>query len=146
MLTERWSGITLGRAEAPLRHRATEGLLLVAHGSACLAGSEEARSLGRHVAAARPDLAVEIGFLELADPPAGNALDTLVARGCRRIAVQPLLLLAAGHGKSDIPAVVLEGRERHPDVEMFFGSSLGVVPELLAVAAAKGSVENSPRV
>jgi sirohydrochlorin cobaltochelatase len=43
------------------------------------------------------------------------------------------MLLAAGHGKNDVPAIALEGRARHPDVEFAFGSPLGVVPELLAV-------------
>ena len=111
-------------------------MLLVAHGSVSAEGTEEAKALGVAVADARPDLAVELGFLELADPPAGVALDALVARGCRRIVVQPMILLAAGHGKSDVPAVALEARERHPDVEIVFGSPLGVVPELLEIAAA----------
>lgn len=114
----------------------TDGLLLVAHGSSCLAGVDEARALGDAVAAATPELAVDLGFLELADPAAGPVLDTLVDRGCRRITVQPLMLLAAGHGKSDVPAVVLEGRARHPGVQILFGSPLGVVPELLAVATS----------
>lgn len=136
MLTDRWTGITLARPTPMFDHAATDGLLLVAHGSACAAGTTEAKALGAAVASARSDLAVELGFLELADPPAGAALDALVARGCRRIVVQPLILLAAGHGKSDVPAVALEARERHPDVEISFGSPLGVVPELLAIAAA----------
>lgn len=138
MLTKRWTGLSIGRAAppAPDGRPANEGLLLVAHGSACHAGTEEARALGARVAAARPDLAVGLGFLELADPPAGVVLDGLVARGCRRIVVQPLILLAAGHGKSDVPAVALEARERHPEVEIAFGSPLGVVPELLAIGAA----------
>ena len=113
-----------------------DGLLLVAHGSSSAAGVAEAKALGAEVAAARPDLVVELGFIELADPPAGVALDSLVTRGCTRVVVQPLILLAAGHGKSDVPAVALEGRERHPGVEIVSGSPLGVVPELLAAAAA----------
>lgn len=136
MLKDRWTGITLGRTPAPVTREASEGLLLVAHGSACVAGADEARALGTEVAAARPDLAVGLGFLELADPPAGVVLDELVAKGCRRIVVQPLILLAAGHGKNDVPAVALEARERHPGVEIVFGSPLGVVPELLAIGAA----------
>jgi sirohydrochlorin ferrochelatase len=110
------------------------GLLLVAHGSKNAAGVAEARALGAAVAAGCPDLAVATGFLELADPPAGVVLDQLVARGCQRITVQPLMLLAAGHGKNDVPAIVLEGRARHPEVELAFGSPLGVVPELLTIA------------
>ena len=113
-----------------------DGLLLVAHGSKSAAGTAEAIATGEQVAAAHPELAVELGFLELADPPAGPMLDRLVERGCTRIVVQPLILLAAGHGKSDVPAVALEGRDRHPHVEIVFGSPLGVVPELLAIGAS----------
>src|SRR5689334_13795377 len=111
-----------------------DGLLLVAHGSTSHAGVDEALALGAAVAAACPDLDVDLGFLELADPPAGQVLDRLVGRGCSRITVQPLMLLAAGHGKNDVPAIVLEGRARHPSVDFVFGSPLGVVPELLAIA------------
>ena len=113
------------------------GLLLVAHGSKNAAGVTEARALGTAVAAARPDLAVATCFLELADPPAGRVLDELVARGCHHITVQPLMLLAAGHGKNDVPAIALDGRARHPHVDFTFGAPLGVVPELLAVGHAR---------
>jgi sirohydrochlorin cobaltochelatase len=117
-----------------LTNGSDDGLLLVAHGSSSAAGVDEALALGAAVASASPHLHVDTGFLELADPPAGSVLDRLVDRGCARITVQPLMLLAAGHGKSDVPAIVLEGRARHPSVQLVFGSPLGVVPELLAIA------------
>lgn len=120
-----------------LTNGCSDGLLLVAHGSSSPAGVDEALALGAAVASACPGLHVDLGFLELADPPAGAALDRLVHRGCARIIVQPLMLLAAGHTKSDVPAIVLEGRARHPSVEFVFGSPLGVVPELLAIAHRK---------
>jgi sirohydrochlorin cobaltochelatase len=141
VLNPRFAGIPIrprhDRLIARPRHQpgtAPDGLLLVAHGSKCIAGVDEARALGRAVAGRRPDLDVDLGFLELADPPAGPVLDAMVARGCRHIVVQPMMLLAAGHGKSDVPAIVLEGRERHPGVQLAFGSPIGVVPELLSVA------------
>ena len=65
-----------------LTNGCTEGLLLVAHGSSSPAGVDEALALGAAVASACPDLHVDLGFLELADPPAGSALDRLVDRGC----------------------------------------------------------------
>ena len=136
MLTERWTGVPLARRAAVPALDATDGLLLVAHGSSCLAGRREAAALGEAVAARRPDLGVELGFLELAEPSAADALEALIVRGCRRVVVQPLMLLAAGHGKSDVPAIAVEARERHPHVEVVFGSPLGVVPELVAIAAA----------
>jgi cobalt/nickel transport system ATP-binding protein len=136
MLIERWTGLSLGRTSTRVAHRASDGLLLVAHGSSCCAGTDESKRVGEIVTAARPDLAVELGFLELADPSAGRAFDALAARGCRRVVVQPLILLAAGHGKNDVPAVALEARERHPEIDVVLGSPLGVVPELLEIAAS----------
>ncbi len=110
---------------------AKEGLLLVGHGSRCHLGAVEMQALGDLVAAEVPDVAVEVGFLELNDPPAGVAVDRLVQRGCQRVVVLPLVLLGAGHAKSDSPAVVLEARERHPGVDFRFGAPLGVARDLV---------------
>ena len=110
-----------------------DGLLLVGHGSRSLESQAEMRAIGDLVAAALPEVAVDVGYLEMSHPPAGLVLDKLVAGGCRRVVVLPLMLLAAGHGKSDVPAVVLEGRRRHPSTEIVFGSPLGVARELVAV-------------
>ena len=114
---------------------AVEGLLLVGHGSHCMTSAAQMHEIGDRVAAAMPDRIVEVGFLEMTDPAAGLVLDDMVARGVRRVVVLPLMLLAAGHSKSDVPAIVLEGRQRHPDLELIFGSPLGVVPELIEIAA-----------
>src|ERR1700730_5472797 len=91
----------------------SEGLLLVGHGSRSDAGRQELLQLGDLVADAAPQTMVEVGFLEMTDPPAGVALNRLVGRGAGHIGVVPLMLNTAGHAKSDVPAVVLEGRQRH---------------------------------
>jgi sirohydrochlorin cobaltochelatase len=109
-----------------------DGLLLVGHGSRSPTGRDELLRLGAAVAAAG-DVPVETGFLELSHPPAGAALDRLVDRGASRIAVVPLMLNAAGHAKSDVPAVVLEGRARHPGVTLAYGRALGAEHTTLAV-------------
>ncbi|MDQ6783730.1 MAG: sirohydrochlorin chelatase [Actinomycetota bacterium] len=124
---------------APARRgpeRAPVGVLLVGHGSRSRLGAQQMHRIADAVAAARPGMAIELGFLEMSDPPATLALDDLVARGCRQIVVLPLLLLGAGHAKSDVPAVVIEGRERHPHVAITYGSPLGVTTELVAIAGA----------
>jgi sirohydrochlorin cobaltochelatase len=117
-------GIT--RQPPPSRSVSADGLLLVGHGSRCLRSEQETQALGGLAAAALPDVTVGVGFLEMTDPSAGRVLDALVESGCRRIRVLPLVLLDAGHAKSDVPAVVLEGRRRHPGVEVILGSPLGV--------------------
>jgi sirohydrochlorin ferrochelatase len=110
-----------------------DGLLLVGHGSRSESGWRELLHLGEMVAA-EDDRPVETGFLELSDPPAGEALDRLVARGAERIAVVPLMLNAAGHAKSDVPAVVLEGRARHREVSLHYARALGTEHVTLALA------------
>ena len=114
--------------------RADDGLLLVGHGSYCAISGSEMSTIARHVSATRPDLAVELGYLEMSYPPAGIALDRLVARGVKRITILPMMLLAAGHSKSDVPAVVVEARLKYPNVPIVYGRPFGVDHALCAIA------------
>jgi sirohydrochlorin cobaltochelatase len=110
-----------------------DGLLLVGHGSRSLASGGEMNELCLLVREQLPDVDVDLGFLEMNDPPAGEVLDRLVAQGARRIVVLPLVLLSAGHAKSDVPAIVVDGRRRHPGVDVRFGSPLGITRDLVAI-------------
>ena len=122
----------------------TDGLLLVGHGSRSEDGAAEMRAMAALVGAALPGVAVDVGFLEMSEPAAGSVLDGLASAGCHRVVVLPLVLLGAGHAKSDVPALVLEGRARHPGLHVHFGSPLGISRELVevlggAIAGAGGS-------
>lgn len=110
-----------------------EGLLLVGHGSRSDEGAAEMLAIAGLVGAALPEVAVDVGFLEITDPPAGPVLDRLAAAGCGRVVVLPVVLLGAGHAKSDVPALVLEGRRRHPDLHVHFGSPLGISRDLVGL-------------
>ena len=113
---------------------ATDALLLVGHGSRSAGAVAEMRTLaGLVAAAAGPATAVDLAFLEMTDPPADPVLDRLVGAGARRVAVQPLMLLGAGHTKSDVPDLVLAGRRRHPGAEIVLGRPLGVARVLVAM-------------
>lgn len=114
-----------------------DGILLVGHGSRDAGGEEEIRALGRLVAAARPDLLVETGFLEMSAPSADEALGRLVARQPARVGVVPLMLGAAGHVKSDVPAIVLEGRAAYPELPFSYGRPLGADYGLVAAAGRR---------
>src|SRR5207253_1059602 len=56
-----------------------EGLLLVGHGSRSGAGAAEMLAIGGLVGAALRGVEVDVGFLEMTDPPAGPVLDGLAA-------------------------------------------------------------------
>ena len=109
-----------------------DGLLLVGHGSRRARSLEEAEAIAALLARSLPQVDVALGYLEMCEPPAPTVLDALVARGCRRVVVVPLVLLAAGHAKSDVPALVLEGRRRHPGVDVRLANPPGINHSLVA--------------
>ena len=112
----------------------SEAVLLVAHGSRSAAGRDELLSLADGVAEARAGTQVRTGFLEMSDPPASTVLDDLLDDGVRDVTVVPLMLFAAGHAKSDVPALVLDARAHHPEARIVYGRPLGVDHALLALA------------
>jgi len=77
-------------------------LLVAAHGTRSESGSATTRALVDAVAAARPDLQVELCFLDVASPSLRDALDSLDDD----VVVVPLLLSSGYHVETDIPAVV----------------------------------------
>jgi len=109
-------------------------LLVAGHGSRDRAGAAELEVLLDRVRALDPGLAVEGGFIELSSPPVPVAADRLVAGGARDVVVVPLMLLAAGHAKNDVPALLARVRLEHPGVRFRYARDLGIHPDLLALA------------
>jgi sirohydrochlorin cobaltochelatase len=108
-------------------------LLVVGHGSRDARGVREFHELIALVRERNPELAVEGGFIELSRPPISESVSRLAEAGARRIVAVPLMLLAAGHAKDDIPATLVREKMRHPDLSFRYGRALGIRPELLAL-------------
>ncbi len=124
------NGSSTGRPQAP-------PLLIIGHGTRSSLGVAEfgelvdlvRKSSERQVV---PPAAVAGGFLELAPPPLSDSVAELVAAGHRHISVVPLVLVAAGHAKGDVPAALERERRRHPGVSFDYGRALGPHPSLQA--------------
>jgi sirohydrochlorin cobaltochelatase len=105
-------------------------LLIAGHGTADEAGAEQFRQFVKRVAG-QVDAPVAGGFIELSAPTIGEAVDTL--GGQSRIAAVPLMLVAAGHAKGDIPASLARERSRHKGLSFVYGRPLGPHPTVLAL-------------
>jgi sirohydrochlorin cobaltochelatase len=112
-------------------------LLVIGHGTKDAAGVEQFGELVTRVRDAVPYADIEGGFLELAPPPIQDATERLVAAGHRTIDVVPLMLVAAGHSKGDIPAALRREELRHPGLAFRYARPLGPHPALLAEAEAR---------
>ncbi len=121
-------------------------LLIAGHGSADPEGAEQFRRFVRRVGT-RVEVPVAGGFIELSPPPLTEAVAGLVDLGARRLAAVPLMLVAAGHAKGDIPAALTRERHRHPGLAVAYGRPLGPHPAVLALLrqrlAAAGATRDS---
>ncbi|MGH3495838.1 MAG: sirohydrochlorin chelatase, partial [Sciscionella sp.] len=124
-------------------------LLIVGHGTVDVAGVAEFETF---VARMRDRLRaegveVEGGFIELSAPAVTDVYSELMRRGHRGVVAVPLVLVAAGHGKGDIPAALEREVRRHPGTGYIFGRPLGPHPvllDLLAARIAESSGEQDP--
>ena len=106
-------------------------LLIVGHGSRDPRGAREFHDLVDLVRRRNPSLTVEGGFIELSRPPISECVNRLAESGIRNVAAVPLMLLAAGHAKDDIPATLVREKMGHPEISFSYGRALGIRPELL---------------
>jgi sirohydrochlorin cobaltochelatase len=104
---------------------ATRGVILLAHGARDAAWAEPFEAIRRRLEALAPGTPVALAFLELMTPDLGAAARSLVAGGCRAIAVVPAFLGVGGHVRRDVPALLDALRREHPDLELTLASALG---------------------
>ena len=107
-------------------------LLVVGHGTR---DDEGVGEFGKFVARLQGRLPVDVGggFIELSPPPLSDAVAELVARGHRRLAAVPLVLVSAGHGKGDIPGAMAREVVRHQGLSYVYGRPLGPHPIVLSL-------------
>jgi sirohydrochlorin ferrochelatase len=109
----------------------TPAVLIAGHGSRDPEGIAEFLDLARHFRKHRPEIPVEIAFLEFARPTIQEGIDRLVNEGAETIVVLPGVLMAAGHAKNDMASEVRQARERYPHITVHMGRALDVDPRLL---------------
>ncbi len=111
-------------------------LLLVAHGSRLSEANAEVAQLTDRLreAAGEQFEIVTHAFLEIAEPDIPAGIDVCIAQGAAQLWVLPYFLAAGRHVRDDVPALLDQARERHPDVVINLCTHLGAeasLPELL---------------
>lgn len=119
-------------------------LVLFAHGARDAQWSEPFRAMQKAVAGRRPDLTVELAFLEIMQPALGECVARLAGDGHRRIVIAPLFLAQGGHLKKDLPRLLKDLGARHPGTDLSVLPPIGEVTELLD-AISDWLVNSSPR-
>lgn len=114
-------------------------LLIVGHGTIDAGGVREFRSFVDRMQGRVADAGIDVagGFIELSAPPVTEAWQRLAELGHQRMTAVPLVLVAAGHAKGDIPAALEREVRRRPGTSFTFGRPLGPHPTLLTLLAKR---------
>ncbi|MDA8870823.1 sirohydrochlorin chelatase [Rhizobiaceae bacterium] len=113
------------------------GIMICGHGSRNVNAMTEFSSLAEGLKARFPNLPVEYGYLEFANPVISVGLDKLRAQGCTKVLAVPGMLFAAGHAKNDIPSVLNTYQAQHPEMQVVYGRELGVDLQMIRAASAR---------
>jgi len=121
-------------------------LIALAHGSRDPRSKATIEALVAETRQMRPDLRIEVAFLDHVRPSFETAVNKLVRAHYEEIVVVPLLLSEAFHAKVDVPEVIARATASHPGLQIratkvlgFEHSFLGVLDKRLreALSAAR---------
>jgi sirohydrochlorin cobaltochelatase len=115
---------------------ASHAFILFAHGARDMKWAQTLHLLRDAVRARRPDSHVGLAFLEFQTPTLGDALETALAAGCRRIDIAPVFWSSGGHVANDLPPLLDTFRRAHPQVELALLPVLSELPGMMDFIAS----------
>jgi len=108
-----------------------QGIILFGHGARNAEYIQPFLRIQAEVRVRAPQTAVEIGFLELTQPPLEAAIDNLLAQGVHQIRIVPIFFAPGRHVLKDLPELVAALIDRHPqlmiDIAPCVGEGAGVI-------------------
>ncbi len=108
-------------------------IMVVGHGTTMETGVDQFEQVVEQLRR-RVSVPVGHGFIELAKPDITTGFSRLLASNdISSVVVLPLLLLAAGHVKNDVPSAISLARKRYPSVSFSYAKDLSITPTLLEI-------------
>jgi sirohydrochlorin cobaltochelatase len=92
-------------------------------------------AVARQIVQTQSDAVVVCAYLELSTPSLLTAVAGLVQGGIRAITIVPLFLGVGKHAREDLPLLVSDLRQNHPDVVFTLQPAVGEDPRLIALLA-----------
>lgn len=113
-------------------------LVLFAHGSRDPLWHQPMMAVAEAILASTPQALVSCAYLELSTPDLPTAVAQLVAQGATDISILPLFLGVGKHAREDLPRLVGDLREQHPQARFALKTAVGEDPRLVALLANMG--------
>jgi sirohydrochlorin cobaltochelatase len=110
-------------------------LVLFAHGARDPRWAAPFERLQRILQEKLPDVTVPLAFLELMAPRLPELVDSLAQAGCRDVTVVPVFFGQGGHVLRDLPMIVEQLRQAHPELNLKVAGAVGEDPDVLNAIA-----------
>ena len=110
-------------------------IILFAHGARDPEWAAPFRRIAARLRQARPNLPVQLAFLELMQPALADAVAAMAAEGITRITLVPLFLAQGGHLKEDLPRLLEDICHSHPGITIDVTQAIGDSEVLTALIA-----------
>ncbi len=107
-----------------------KAVLLVSHGSRSAKTKEEVVSLVADLKKRTGVAIFEYAFLEIEHPDIPQGLDSCVAKGASEVVVLLNFLNSGRHVNEDIPEIVRQARQKHPQVRFCMTVPVGQHPQI----------------
>lgn len=113
-----------------------KGIILFGHGSRSAEYIQPFLRTRDSVVAKQPDTPVELGFLELTQPPLEAAIETLATQGVTEIKVVPIFFAPGKHVLKDLPERIGNAMDRFPGIEFDIAACVGEVDTVIEAMAS----------
>lgn len=112
-----------------------KGIILFGHGSRSTEYIRPFERIRDAMIGQRPDVTVELGFLELTRPSLDESIECLVGRGVTSISVVPIFIGPGRHVLKDLPQLAANAMDRHPGLEISLAAPVGEAKEVIDAMA-----------
>jgi sirohydrochlorin cobaltochelatase len=113
-----------------------KGIILFGHGARNPEYIAPFKRIRAVVEALQPGVPVEIGFLELTQPPLEASIECLVKRGVTQVRIVPIFFAPGRHVLKDLPQLLGNAIDLHPGIEFEVAECVGEVESVIGAMAA----------
>ncbi len=114
---------------------AKTAIILFGHGSRDALWHLPIQAVAERIRLTSPKTTVTCAYLELTEPSLRDAASSLISTGVSSITILPMFLGVGRHAREDLPALIAELKQNHPDTLFHVQPAVGENPAVLDLLA-----------
>ena len=114
---------------------AKKAIILFGHGSRDALWHLPIQAVAERIRITSPSTTVTCAYLELTEPSLGDAAASLINVGVSDITILPMFLGVGRHAREDLPALIADLKQNHPNTVFQIQPAVGENPAVLDLLA-----------